>query len=204
MQCAYHPDREPVGACVACGRLICVECKALLGGKMYCTPCADKIFVQDKPDKARLERAEAVTYQEPKLEAQNEVLITKPESVVQESANTSGQGSTAVLPPELKKWNWGAFFLQWIWGIGNSTWIALVSLIPIGIVQIVMAFVLGAKGNEWAWQHKKWDSIEHFKKTQRTWTKWGIGLFIAAIVIGIIYVIILVVIVATGTGEFSF
>jgi hypothetical protein len=45
MNCAYHPDRQPVGACVACGRLICVECKALLGGKMYCTPCADKIFV---------------------------------------------------------------------------------------------------------------------------------------------------------------
>ncbi len=48
MQCGYHPDREPVGACVSCGRLICMECKALLGGKMYCTPCADKIFVQNK------------------------------------------------------------------------------------------------------------------------------------------------------------
>ena len=58
MQCAYHPDREPVGACVACGRLICVECKALLGGKIYCTPCADKIFVHEKTEPAKPDKAE--------------------------------------------------------------------------------------------------------------------------------------------------
>ncbi|MDO8507398.1 MAG: zinc ribbon domain-containing protein [bacterium] len=29
------------------------------------------------------------------------------------------------LPPELKKFNWGAFFFSWIWGIGNGVWIAL-------------------------------------------------------------------------------
>jgi len=46
MQCAYHPEREPVGACVECGRLICMECRALLGSRIYCTPCADKKFVQ--------------------------------------------------------------------------------------------------------------------------------------------------------------
>jgi hypothetical protein len=45
MRCSYHADREPVGVCVECGRFICMECKALLGGKMYCTPCADKKFV---------------------------------------------------------------------------------------------------------------------------------------------------------------
>ena len=50
MKCAYHPDREPMGMCVACGRLICVECKAVLGGKIYCTPCADKIFVLDNSE----------------------------------------------------------------------------------------------------------------------------------------------------------
>ena len=33
--------------------------------------------------------------------------------------NTSGQGKAAVLPAELKGWNWGAFFLHVIWGIGN-------------------------------------------------------------------------------------
>jgi DNA-directed RNA polymerase subunit RPC12/RpoP len=199
MKCAYHPDREPVGACVACGRLICVECKALLGGKIYCTPCADKIFVQSKPETTRLERAEAITNQQPKVEAQTEVVISRPEPVNQIATNTSGQGSAAVLPDELKGWNWGAFFLTWIWGIGNGVWIAFVSF----VLGFIWAIVLGIKGNEWAWQHKKWGSIEHFKKTQRTWKKWGIGLFIAGVVIGIIYAIIVAVIVATGIGQFS-
>jgi len=31
-----------------------------------------------------------------------------------------------------------------------------------------MVFVLGAKGSEWAWAAKKWDSVEDFKRTQGT------------------------------------
>jgi hypothetical protein len=83
-------------------------------------------------------------------------------------------GALSLLPPELRGWNWGAFLLTWIWGIGNNVWIAMIALgglIPyVGwVVSIVMAIVLGVRGNEWAWQKKSWDSIEHFRKTQRTW-----------------------------------
>jgi hypothetical protein len=158
--------------------------------------------VQSRPETTQPERVEAVAPRQQDQPAY--VAASKPEPTAAPTVNTSGQGYAAVLPNELKGWNWGAFFLQWIWGIGNSVWIALISLIPLGIVQLVMAFVLGAKGNEWAWQHKKWDSIEHFKKTQRTWKRWGIGLFIAGVVIGIIYAIIAVVIVLTGIGQLSF
>ena len=200
MQCSYHPEREPVGACVACGRLICVECKALLGGKMYCTPCADKIFVHDRTETVAAERAEPVVRQQRKTEAQPQIVATKPEQNIQMAANTSGQGAASILPNELKGWNWGAFFLNWIWGIGNSVWIAFLVLI-LGIIWMI---VLGIKGNEWAWKNKKWDSIEHFKKTQRTWKRWGVGLFIAGIVLGILYAIVAAVLVATGIGEFSF
>ena len=49
----------------------------------------------------------------------------------------------AEIPPELDRWNWGAFFLNWIWGIGNSTFIALLTLIP--GVNFIMIFVLGAR-----------------------------------------------------------
>ena len=185
MRCAYHPDNEPVGACVACGRLICVECKALLGGKIYCTPCADKIFVQGKADTAHVEQVEPVAPQQPKVDAKTKT-TRKEEPPIQKPSNTSGQGSASVLPPELKKWNWGAFFLTWIWGIGNSVWIAFIAF----VLGIIWAIVLGIKGNEWAWQQKKWDSIEHFKKTQRTWAKWGIGLFIVWIVIAIIATVV--------------
>ena len=43
MNCYYHPDREPGGACVSCGHLICDECKVTLGGRIYCNPCADSL-----------------------------------------------------------------------------------------------------------------------------------------------------------------
>ena len=90
--------------------------------------------------------------------------------------NTSGQGSSAVVPNEIMGWNWGAFLLNWLWSMDNRVWIGLLCFIP--YVGIIMSIVLGMKGNEWAWQNKKWESIEHFKRTQATWTKWGVILFL--------------------------
>lgn len=86
--------------------------------------------------------------------------------------NTSGQGEGAVVPAEVQGLNWGAFLLNWIWGIGNNTWLALLCLVP--FVGTIMAFVLLFKGNEWAWKNKRWDSVEHFKATQRKWAMAGL------------------------------
>jgi hypothetical protein len=83
------------------------------------------------------------------------------------------------IPPEINRWNWGAFFLNWIWGIGNNTYIALLTFVP--FVGIVMPFVLGAKGSAWAWRNGRWDSVEHFKRVQRRWAIWGLVIFIASI-----------------------
>lgn len=86
----------------------------------------------------------------------------------------------AEIPAELDRWNWGAFFLSWIWGVGNSTWIALLALIP--FVNIVMMFVLGFRGSRWAWQNRTWRSADHFRRSQRGW---GIaGLVVWILVIG--------------------
>ncbi len=60
----------------------------------------------------------------------------------------SGLGKQSILPPELRRWNWGAFLLNWIWGNGNSVFIALLMCVP--LVGFIMPFVLGAKGNKWA------------------------------------------------------
>jgi hypothetical protein len=70
-------------------------------------------------------------------------------------------------PEELDRWNWGAFVFVWIWGMPNRTYRSLWSLIP--VVNIVMAFVLGARGSRWAWQHNNWDGVDHFKRVQRRW-----------------------------------
>ncbi len=86
------------------------------------------------------------------------------------------------IPAELDRWNWGAFLLNWVWGIGNNTFIALLTLVLfIGI--LIMPFVLGAKGSAWAWRNGRWDGVEHFKRVQRSWAIWGAIIWVAAIVL---------------------
>ncbi len=99
------------------------------------------------------------------------------------TSNTSGQGTATVLPQELEGWNWGGFLLTWVWGIGNNVWIALVALAPVPIVGLAVGILLGLKGNEWAWQNKKWASVEHFHKTQRIWLYLGIAALLAPFVL---------------------
>ncbi len=81
------------------------------------------------------------------------------------------------VPAEIDRWNWGAFLLNWIWGVGNNTYIALLTLIP--FFGLIMLFVLGAKGSAWAWRNGRWDSVEHFKRVQRKWAIWGLVIWIA-------------------------
>ena len=80
-------------------------------------------------------------------------------------SDLAGRVDPKIIPPEIRRWNWGALFLNWIWGLGNQTYIALLALIP-GFGFIWM-FVLGAKGSAWAWRNGRWDSVEHFKRVQR-------------------------------------
>jgi len=180
MKCAVHTDREAVGGCCSCGRFVCPECKVTVDNQVYCNPCM-----------------------ETKLKTGSWPGHTAPPG----SDYTSGLGALSLLPPELRGWNWGAFLLTWIWGIGHNVWIALVALgglIPyVGwIISIVMAIVLGVRGNEWAWQNKTWDSIESFRKTQRTWMWWGVGMIIVQflLVVSITVLVISLIMIATAGG----
>lgn len=115
-------------------------------------------------------------------------------SVLFEPENTSGQGKSAVIPPEIRGWNWGASLLGWIWAVGNKRYnvavyglaIYMLSFLlgPVGwAAELAIDILLGVKGNEWAWQSNKWKSIEHFRKTQKTWLKWGILISVLELII---------------------
>ena len=112
-----------------------------------------------------------------------------PANVAPIDSNTSGQGSAGLLPPGIQGWSWGGFFLSWIWGLGNNVWIALLALIP--AISFIMCIILGAKGREWAWKNKRWNSLEDFKKTQRTWGIVGLILFVLFIIPMIIFISIM-------------
>ena len=94
-------------------------------------------------------------------------------------SNDSNAADIAV-PAAARRWNWGAFLMSWIWGLGNRTYIALLCLVP--VVNIFMAFVLGARGGAWAWKNRRWESTEHFTRVQGLWTAFGLGLFAGYII----------------------
>lgn len=106
-----------------------------------------------------------------------------------DGTNTSGLGKGHEIPDGVKGWSWGAFFLNWIWAIGNKTWIGLLALIP--YVGFIMAFVLGFKGREWAWQNKRWDDLDHFNRVQKRWSAWGVGLIVVPALIGILAAVLI-------------
>ncbi len=125
----------------------------------------------------------------------------------EEFVNTSGNGQAAVLPEELKGYNWGALLLSWIWGIGNKAYITLLSFlvafIPFigGFAALGMNIWFGFKGNEWAWQNKHFESVEHFKSNQKKWTIAGIIVMIVSIIVWIFFAMIIGAVAASGALE---
>lgn len=58
------------------------------------------------------------------------------------------------------------------------------------IFNIVWVFVVGFKGNEWAWQKGDYQDVETFKAVQATWNRAGLVQFIVAIVIFVLYMFV--------------
>lgn len=128
---------------------------------------------------------------------------------VSDLANNSGQGAgSPVLDIVSKKFSWGAFLLNWIWGLGNKTFITLI-IFPISLaayipfvgwlVTLGCSIWFGIKGNEWAWQNKRWESIEHFHAVQKKWAMWGVILFVLQMILIIgIFVLMFIPFMMTG------
>lgn len=72
--------------------------------------------------------------------------------------------------------------LTWIWGVGNETYVAFLVFVP--IVGVCVPFILGAKGYEWAWQNKHWESREQFLRNQKIWQRCGFGVVGFAVLAG--------------------
>jgi serine/threonine protein kinase len=87
-----------------------------------------------------------------------------------------GTFNTSVpIPPEIQGWNWGAFLISPLWCLTNQVWIGLISWIP--YLGLPMPFILGAKGNVWAWRSRQWRSIQDFKAHQKAWAKAAIIIY---------------------------
>jgi hypothetical protein len=89
-----------------------------------------------------------------------------------DTANDSGSGPMARLPAELQGMNFGAFFATPLWAIFNQSYLGLLCLVP--AIGWIIPFILLFKGNEWAWQNRRFESIEQFRSVQRAWAIWGV------------------------------
>ena len=117
------------------------------------------------------------------------------------------QSGTYDAPPQVQGWNWGAFLLNWIWGLFNLTagkaalgvLIVFLGAFLAGIPGLIWAIVLGIKGNEWAWQEKRWQSVQHFQSTQRKWAWASLIVLIASVVVSVVAVVLLGLLGGTST-----
>lgn len=89
-------------------------------------------------------------------------------------------GKSGAFPQELAHWNWGAFFMGWIWALGMGNVISFLLCFFLGVIGNI---IVGVKGNEWSWSSRKFDSVEQFNSVQHTWAVWGVVLFIISILI---------------------
>jgi hypothetical protein len=93
------------------------------------------------------------------------------------------------VPDGVKGWSWGAFLLNWVWAVGNRTWIGLLALVP--YVGVLVAIWLGIKGREMAWKNGHWQSVEHFNRVQRAWSRWAVGLTLGMLLLGVVAAIVI-------------
>lgn len=95
-------------------------------------------------------------------------------------------------PPDLNRWNWGAFAFSWLWAISHNLWLFVVIgfiLWGLGVGLIVggspffyvtffgmvaMGSVLGAAGNRMAWQARRFSGRDEFVECQQVWEAWAI------------------------------
>lgn len=98
-----------------------------------------------------------------------------------------GHTQSPIIPEEAKGLCWGGFFLSFFWAIGNSTWIGLLSIVP--LIGLPIPFILLFKGREMAWKNNNWQSVEHFNKIQKRWSLAGILFITLVFCMGVMLVI---------------
>jgi hypothetical protein len=79
---------------------------------------------------------------------------------------------TIACPEEIKRFNWGALLLSWVWGIRYGVWSAFLVFIP--FVGWIVPLILGFKGNEWAYKKNPGFGVDKFLSSQRKWTIAGL------------------------------
>ncbi len=108
-----------------------------------------------------------------------------------------GQHHRLTLPPELKKWNWGAFVYNIMWGIGHKVYSPLLCLIP--FFGVIWIFICGARGNQWLWESGQYSNTTELLNSQKSWNRAGfVGFFIFLAIIILEFVVFIPILSMAG------
>ena len=152
----------------------CSKCNApLQGHEAFCPNCGVFISIEEPM------KPEAPTTERP-VESSNSADYVSYPNTHSNTFHPQTAYTTSSVPPEIKKWNWGAFTFNLFWGIGNYNYLPLLCLIP--FFNFIWVFVCGAKGNEWAWKSGKFNNVEDFLAVQETWNRAGFVSFIITLI----------------------
>lgn len=99
------------------------------------------------------------------------------------------------LPKEIRKFNWGAFLLNWIWGVMHKKYITLL-ILPASIIPFIGPLALsiwfGIKGNQWVWESKEWEGTDKFNEIQQNWVRLWLVLFLFGTILALKIFLLLV------------
>lgn len=171
----------------------CPNCnQPLRGDEAFCTNCGSALST--------------VNFNKPQDTAQNPSFSNFGDPAFATSSpqytpqnNYNNYTNYQVVPPEIRRWNWGAFMFSFQWGIGNSAYLTLLTLIP--LLNIIWVFVCGAKGNEWAWKSGKFRNVDEFLAVQRTWNKAGFVTFILLLCFLSVYFLFALLVLGSYSGS---
>lgn len=98
-----------------------------------------------------------------------------------QTSDSSNIGAVVDVPAEIRRWNWAAFLLNVFWGVAHRCYFSLLVFVP--VVGLAIPFVLGAKGNIWAWKKGRWASSAQFLAAQRRWLRYALFAYAGAAVV---------------------
>jgi hypothetical protein len=111
-------------------------------------------------------------------------------------AENSGLKTGLKNPLYSKSWNWGAFWLNAIWLMNHGKLVLGLAIFVLSFVPLLGPCILlgsacyvGVKGNDIAYNNRKFVSIEQYVDVQDAWQTWGFA-FISAIILGVIICLI--------------
>ena len=103
-------------------------------------------------------------------------------------------------PEGMDRFNWGAFFLGWVWAAAMESVTGVLLSIFLGFVGNL---IIGFRGNKMAWQAREFKDLEDFIWIQEEWTRWGLIVFIITFSVSIIATIVSLFFIYKMTGTAS-